>query len=469
MSDQKNGLRFDVYERVHLPDDVAAIEELEEIELVPRIQVIEQGDQAILKGQLLLNGVYRGHDAEDSPLVLEHWIPVEISLPMNRVSQLEDISIEIDNFDVDLLSARTLNITGVLSLRGIITEPIEEEQETWDAETFIAIHEREFIEAEVVEEEEREEYDQSFVQSPYITVESVDSDNWSVPSSEFDAGVQAEAAPEFQFQREEEESEPEASFTSAHAQTMAEAYEESPPAFSEEREPQFEAQFEPSYEQQDNHQDEPQPFAEQPYVQQRDQDHAQQFAQDFDPSSAQLVAEPFSEPFEPPAVQQQRAQESAPAQQPVQQQEPQFEQQQESFAQRQPEQERSKQPLNVNVSSNQSGADAEQASQVGLMTILESSKREQAVREAAVQSAAKQEASEPARTQGAEDEIEWKNLFLSKKADEREFSKIRVCIVQKEETLEQIAMRYSLNPRDLLIHNRLHESAISEGQVLYIP
>lgn len=50
VSDQTNGLRFDVYERVHLPDDVAAIEELEEIELVPRIQVIDQEIMPCLEG-----------------------------------------------------------------------------------------------------------------------------------------------------------------------------------------------------------------------------------------------------------------------------------------------------------------------------------------------------------------------------------------------------------------------------------
>lgn len=43
MTDQTKGLRFDVYERVHLSDEVADIDELEEIELVPRIQVVEQG------------------------------------------------------------------------------------------------------------------------------------------------------------------------------------------------------------------------------------------------------------------------------------------------------------------------------------------------------------------------------------------------------------------------------------------
>nr|WP_301539592.1 LysM peptidoglycan-binding domain-containing protein [Paenibacillus sp. NEAU-GSW1] len=60
-------------------------------------------------------------------------------------------------------------------------------------------------------------------------------------------------------------------------------------------------------------------------------------------------------------------------------------------------------------------------------------------------------------------------MFLGKQADEQEFRKIRVCIVQRDETLESIAIRYSMNPREILLHNGLLESAVSEGQLLYIP
>lgn len=40
LADQSYGLRFDIYERIHLSEDVIGIEELEEIELYPKIQVI---------------------------------------------------------------------------------------------------------------------------------------------------------------------------------------------------------------------------------------------------------------------------------------------------------------------------------------------------------------------------------------------------------------------------------------------
>lgn len=117
MFDQSHGLRFDIYERIHLSEELPGIAELEEVELIPDIQVIQREDRAELYGQLLLTGLYRGEN--DRTERLEHAIPVEITVPLTRVSSLEDIGVEIENFDIDLLTMRTVNITGVLSLRGI--------------------------------------------------------------------------------------------------------------------------------------------------------------------------------------------------------------------------------------------------------------------------------------------------------------------------------------------------------------
>ena len=44
-----------------------------------------------------------------------------------------------------------------------------------------------------------------------------------------------------------------------------------------------------------------------------------------------------------------------------------------------------------------------------------------------------------------------------------------MCIVQRDDTLDLIANRYQMNPRDIAAHNRLSEPAVTEGQVLYIP
>lgn len=110
MFDQSYGLRFDIYERIHLTEELPGIAELEEVELLPNIQVISQDEQVALRGHLLLTYLYRGDGEEDGTQRLEHFIPVEITVPANRVTSLDEISVEIENFDVDLLSKRSMNI-----------------------------------------------------------------------------------------------------------------------------------------------------------------------------------------------------------------------------------------------------------------------------------------------------------------------------------------------------------------------
>ncbi|SFE23972.1 stage VI sporulation protein D [Paenibacillus catalpae] len=474
MTDQSKGLRFDLYERIHLPDEVAAIDELEEIELTPRIQVIEQGDHAVLKGQLLLNGVYRGQTDGGSLQTLEHWIPVEITLPLNRVSRLDDISVEIDNFDVDLLSARTLNVTGVLSLRGILVEPLPDTEEVWREEPITVVHEREAsseesefeaeAQADAIAEAQAQETWESVTQQPYFTGYA-----GQLPG--------AQRAQEESFEEEEQEEEEE------------EEQEESFEAFEETEQEEAEA----------DEADASVTISASP----RDGGwSASQWFQSNQPANQpvnQPVNQPANQSFNQPSVQNFQSapppQISQPSQRDntyVSEQDSDEDWQEESFAEQAvPSQEASfggepasesdwqsqsgfprvpdndKQEIRIGVGSKQPESNPEQAPNVGLMTLLQTSKREQAARQAAEEDAAKQAEQEKTRSSG--DEIEWKTLFLGKQTDENEFRKIRVCIVQRDETLESIAVRYSLNPREILLYNGLNESSVAEGQLLYIP
>jgi stage VI sporulation protein D len=72
------------------------------------------------------------------------------------------------------------------------------------------------------------------------------------------------------------------------------------------------------------------------------------------------------------------------------------------------------------------------------------------------------------RDQGEGEELRWKNLFISNE-DQNPFRKVRLVIVQREETLDDIAQRYHLSTRELQLYNRLSEHQVNEGQVLYIP
>lgn len=459
MSDQTNGLRFDVYERVHLPDDVAAIDELEEIELVPRIQVIDQGDHAVLKGQLLLSGVYRSQSDLEAPLTLEHWIPVEITLPMNRITRLDDISIEIDNFDVDLLSSRTLNVTGVLSLRGISAQPVLEQEEAWREEPFTVVHQREMNEDAEDSEEDEEELNR---QSAYNEQSYIPEELYLAEEEEAELSYQQEPEPsdDSEATYKISSASPEIGWSSSNLfasnsgrNTEEEATEEDTQQadFSEEEAiPEAGREITLASQQTSNEGwlsssfGDISPVQTGPSSSQADDSEEAGAAferQEQERQAALLQEEELSQSFE---QEQERLQVKEPV---VEKQEPRI-----AIASKQPE---------------QSGTPAPN---VGFQTLLQTSRREQAARQAAEDVViAQQLAAEEARVQASGDEIEWKNLFLGKRSEDNEFKKIRMCIVQRDETLDLIALRYSLNPREILSHNRLQESTVSEGQLLYIP
>lgn len=433
MSDQTNGLRFDVYERVHLPDDVAAIDELEEIELVPRIQVIDQGDHAVLRGQLLLSGVYRSQNDSENPQTLEHWIPVEITLPMNRISRLDDISIEIDNFDVDLLSARTLNITGVLSLRGISAQPVQEHEQIWREEPFTVVHQREAFD---------ERASQSF------SSQEAGHEQLYIPE-ESDVAAQED----FSYQQPDLPDEAEATVTISAAPVDA-GWSSSQlfAAQAQQTEEEVEEVEEESREVEQEITSALQPTSDESWL---------ATSQAFENSSSDYIQDEASFKGSHQAHEQERIEfgkrESPPS--PIA----------EAFLPQEPNPEQEKQELRIAFTGKQPIEDEGLAADVGIQTLLQTSRREQAARQAAEQVVAQKRADEEAKVQATGDEIEWKNLFLGKRSEDTEFRKIRMCIVQRDETLDVIATRYRLNPRDILNYNRLDDSGVSEGQLLYIP
>ncbi|GMK38408.1 hypothetical protein PCCS19_14620 [Paenibacillus sp. CCS19] len=480
MPDQTSGLRFDVYERVHLPDDVAAIEELEEIELVPRIQVVQQGEQALLKGQLLLTGVYRSHNDLQQPQSLEHWIPVEITLPMNRVHSLDDISVEIDHFDVDLLSSRTLNITGILSLHGIAAPYREEADNVWDEEEPITVVHR---------REESRQVEPSFQSSFYDSPESVrdhdygqaqfaeeeeelqpDSEQsvqqppFSVPWGQPQPFVRSEAAVPQQ-QPEQEPYTPVINWSAFAAQSVTE-----------------QAPEQPIYNSSYGRPDDPWsvPAANEEFAANNAADSFRNADESFGDISSSARQDAVVEAVEvnvddgfytPPELAHDQADQP---QQELASQRPSaasfFEQAQQAQAAieapRQEDADVGRKELKV-AFGRKRVEDAEPAKEpVGIRSLLQSSRREQEIREAAEISSA--EAREKSRVTTG-DEIEWKTLFLGKLADEQSFRKVRMCIVQKEETLDDIAVRYGKNTRELSLYNRLQDQSISEGQVIYIP
>ncbi|NEU29797.1 stage VI sporulation protein D [bacterium LRH843] len=62
-------------------------------------------------------------------------------------------------------------------------------------------------------------------------------------------------------------------------------------------------------------------------------------------------------------------------------------------------------------------------------------------------------------------------LYLTKmmSKEEEQFTTLKMCIVQENESLETIADRYDISANQLVRTNRLQQEKIEEGQILYIP
>ncbi|CEH28213.1 Putative stage VI sporulation protein D (Fragment) [Aneurinibacillus migulanus] len=63
-------------------------------------------------------------------------------------------------------------------------------------------------------------------------------------------------------------------------------------------------------------------------------------------------------------------------------------------------------------------------------------------------------------------------LYLTSfmRQEQEEFTRLKMCIAQQDETLDGIADKYNVSPADIAMANGLHTNAtVAKGQVLYIP
>jgi stage VI sporulation protein D len=398
VTDQLNGLRFDIYERVHLPDDVAAIDELEEIELVPHMQALPQDDQVLLRGHLLLSGIYRSQGSEEASK-LEHWIPVEISLPLNRIQSVEELAVEIDNFDVDLLTTRSLNVTGVLALRGLQVQAPQ--VPIWRDDSFTVVHQAQPEQDAEAQRFQQAQENPDLDEAEALSLSDYASDDVSPDFNESDR------EDDWNLKSETEALNGEATKESSWL-AMFQHLEES------RKEHEVNADSEST----------PEPFVASLWgdvTKERIEEQS-------------FIPEPELEPGTYNAIEE-------------------------------------KPDLKVGLGGKSLDTIARQQSGVGLLSQLgEKGARREAelkVLEAAQAEEKALAASNSALSSG--DELEWTRLFLTNGAQAHSFRKVKMCIVQREETLDVIAMRYNVQSRELQLYNRLHDPYLSEGQILYIP
>jgi stage VI sporulation protein D len=142
-------LRFSLEESVWFQKG-QEVEDLLSISLDPNITIQENDQYIIIQGSLELSGEYKrfneGEQEEEEAFkapklihsIMEreegvceflHHFPVDITMPLSRVTSLEDVEIEIDTFDYVFPERSCLNLTADLTISGLASEEEESDEE----------------------------------------------------------------------------------------------------------------------------------------------------------------------------------------------------------------------------------------------------------------------------------------------------------------------------------------------------
>jgi stage VI sporulation protein D len=308
---------------------------------------------------------------------------------------VEELAVEIDNFDVDLITARSLNVTGVLALRGLQVQTPQ--VPIWRDDSFTVVHQAQPEQREETQRLQQVQNDTGLNETEELSIVDYASDGEEAEFNEL------EREDDWNLQSETEALTNDAAKES-NWMAMFQQLQES----RKEQETILESTSNPN------------PFA------------------------SSLWGDVSNERFE------------EQTNSPEPEAEPTFE---------------DKPDMRVALGGKSLESITRQQSGVGLLSQLGEigAKREAELRilEAAQAEEKAQAASNSSLSSG--DELEWTRLFLTNGTQAHTFRKVKMCIVQREETLDSIAMRYNVQSRELQLYNRLHDPYLSEGQILYIP
>lgn len=143
--DQQSSLRFSVEESVWFQKG-QEVGELLSISLDPDISIQEYDQYISIRGALQLTGEYKIDEdyneegfeyanlrfisdvetREDGISQLLHRFPVDITIPRNRIGNLEEVCVTIESFDYDLSESRNLKLVADLEISGIASQDTEE-------------------------------------------------------------------------------------------------------------------------------------------------------------------------------------------------------------------------------------------------------------------------------------------------------------------------------------------------------
>ncbi|MFD0768194.1 stage VI sporulation protein D [Bacillus sp. CGMCC 1.60114] len=178
-ADQQTSLRFSLKESVWFQKG-QEVNELLSISLDPDVVIEEREYEIVVYGQLDLTGEYIAKEEidafslrelspartvdyvetrEDGINELVHSFPLEVSIPRGRVKQVEDLYVDIEEFDYVLLENGCLQLLADISIHGLCNEEREEEEVGEEEEGEEEIREEdEEADEEEIETDEWEDY-----------------------------------------------------------------------------------------------------------------------------------------------------------------------------------------------------------------------------------------------------------------------------------------------------------------------
>ena len=171
-------LRFSIEEAVAFRRE-HHVDQLLSISLQPTITIEEQEDYVYIRGVLQLSGEYTkreedGEDVEDVETFelgryieqvrmrdeetgeFLHQFPIDVTVPKERVDDLEQVYVLIESFDYDLRK-NELRLIAEVAIHGIQMDDDQEDEEEWDAYNVDDFEPFEAVARQEVYEEEKEE------------------------------------------------------------------------------------------------------------------------------------------------------------------------------------------------------------------------------------------------------------------------------------------------------------------------
>ncbi|ABV63115.1 LysM peptidoglycan-binding domain-containing protein [Bacillus pumilus] len=416
---QNNRLQFSVEESIYFKSG-QEVSELLSISLDPDILVQEVNDYVSIRGSLELTGEYNINQEEllgelssyasyreadevkvreDGTAELLHQFPVDITIPKNKISHLNDVFVFIDAFDYQLTENRLLTIQADLAIEGLLDE----------------------------------ETPQAPVEEPYEFVHR----------SEEEYG---DMTYDYQLQPEDEEQEEELQDDEREIDEEQTVFQHDTRAEEEKQEEEIEIELV-------SREEETEELKE---SEEREETESQEEVALGYRSlpEAQVQEPPF---FEPPKLLDEEEREDTLFEVEVRK-DPEIAEEQEETVQPYPVFES---PA-YHVEEEEEEETQNDTYQLGRLYEREAPK--------VYESAQEEEAFEEdvRETSGSENSLYLTKLFA--KQEEEDFSRMKICIVQQEDTVDRICERYQLNVQQLLRTNSLSVDAeLEEGQILYIP